>query len=137
MSVTSNSIIDSPFKSKALFANFSMLIPLVSINNFYAGLEQTQGDKTALERNGLPTESVGSIAQNPDGRSDYLRRHCFRYQSPEGFSSGRDCRWRKSRGSPDTLPPCHPFHGRIGQLPLGRCTQDRHYRVGSGKEGAV
>ena len=32
---------------------------------FYAGLEQTQGDKTALERNGLPTESVGSIAQNP------------------------------------------------------------------------
>ena len=90
MSVTSNSIIDSPFKSKALFANFSMLIPLVSINNFYAGLEQTQGDKTALERNGLPTESVGSIAQNPDGRSDYLRRHCFRYQSPEGFSSGRD-----------------------------------------------
>ena len=59
------------------------------------------------------------------------------YQSPEGFSSGRDCRWRKSRGSPDTLPSCHPFHGRIGQLPLGRCTQDRHYRVGSGKEGAV
>ena len=34
MSVTSNSIIDSPFKSKALFANFSMLTPLVSINKF-------------------------------------------------------------------------------------------------------
>ena len=34
MSVLSNSIIDSLFKSKVLFANFSMLTPLVSINQF-------------------------------------------------------------------------------------------------------
>ena len=82
----------------------------------------------------LPTESMGSIAQNTDGRTDHLRGHCCRYQSPEGLPGGRDCRGRKSRGSPDSLPPCHPFHRRIGQLPLGRCPQDRHYRVGSRKE---
>lgn len=34
MSVLSNSIIDSPIKSKPPFANFSMLIPLVNVNKF-------------------------------------------------------------------------------------------------------